>query len=77
MALQAKWENKMTVSTVIFSTCCSLKVCTIVHTNACVFTEAKIPLLSLFTLQPFLFLNQSHPKGLIVQVLLLPCYQQL
>ncbi len=34
MALQAKWENKMTVyvSTVIFSTCCSLQACGIVDT---------------------------------------------
>lgn len=42
------------------------------HPDACVFTKAKIHCSHLLLLSPsFFFLNQSHPKGLIVQALLL------
>lgn len=39
--------------------------------------KGKIPALPLSLISLCCVLNQSHPKGLIVQTLLLPCYQQL
>lgn len=79
MVLETQWENKITMFVCpFFISRMLLFMHHCPHYDACTFKKAKkksIP--STFYSSALPFLNQSHPKGLIVQALLLPCYQQL